>query len=161
MRILVLSDTHVSSGMGRLPGKVYDALKDADLVIHAGDIVTMDVIDELAAEAPVEAVSGNMDGFDVSGKLPGKRVVLADGYRIGVTHGAGPVSSIERRVMDIFRDDNVDCIVFGHSHAALVKHVDGILLVNPGSPTDRHWARFNSFAVIETKPELRADIIEV
>jgi len=161
MKILVLSDTHVHSGMGKLPARIYEALKDADMVIHAGDIVTMDVVDELSAEKPVEAVSGNMDGFAVSGKLPGKRVVVADGYRIGVTHGAGPVSSIEDRVMRIFEDDNVDCIVFGHSHRALVKHVNGILLVNPGSPTDRTYTKSNSFAIIDTDPDLRADIVDI
>jgi len=161
MKILVISDTHVSSGMGRLPKSVYDALEGVDMVIHAGDIVSMDVIDELKAVAPVEAVSGNMDGFDVAGKLPGKKVVEADGYRIGVTHGAGPVSSIEQRVMDIFRDDKVDCIVFGHSHNGVVKFVNGILLVNPGSPTDRTWARRNTFAIIETQPRLTANIMDV
>lgn len=148
MKIACISDTHISHGTGKLPKALYEGLKGSDLILHAGDITSMDVIEELSAIAPVEAVAGNMDGWDIAGKLPEDRVIEAAGLKIGLTHGGGSVSDIEDRVLARFEKDNVDCVVFGHSHRATVKWVGRVLLVNPGSPTDKRWAPFNSYAVI-------------
>jgi putative phosphoesterase len=160
MKVICISDTH-ADGMGKLPAALYDALKTADLILHAGDITSPEVIEELKAIAPVEAVAGNMDGWDISNHYPEKKVIEAGGFRIGITHGAGRVTNIEERVLAIFEGDNVDCIVFGHSHHAVVKQHGRVLLVNPGSPTDKRWAPYNSYAVLELTDKISAEIVRL
>ena len=160
MKVICISDTHVD-GMGKLPAALYDALKTADLIIHAGDITSPSVIEELMSMAPVEAVAGNMDGWDISNYHPKKKVVEAGGFRIGITHGAGRVTNIEERVLAIFEGDNVDCIVFGHSHNPVVSRHGRVLLVNPGSPTDKRWAPYISYAVLELTDNITAEIVRL
>lgn len=161
MTIGVVSDTHVSGGMGKLPRALYEGLEGVDLILHAGDIVSMDVIDELSQIAPVEAVSGNMDGWDVARDLPEKKIVQAGRYRIGLMHRAGVVQGMEERLIEIFSGDDVDCIVYGHSHNPNIERRGKVLLVNPGSPTDRTWAPYNSYALIHAGDELSAEIIRL
>ena len=162
MKIFCISDTHISNGTGKLPKTLYNGLKGADLILHAGDITSMDVIEELSAIAPIEAVAGNMDGWDIAGKLPESRVIEAAGFKIGLAHGGGSVADIEDRVIRRFEQDGVDCIVFGHSHKALVKWVGRVLLVNPGSPTDKRCAPYNSYAVITADTDgISAEIIRL
>jgi len=161
MKIGVVSDTHISHGMGKLPKALYEGLKGVDLILHAGDIVSMDVLEELKLIAPVEAVAGNMDGWDVARTLPEKKVVQAGKFRIGITHGYGKVHDIEERVIKAFEGEGVDCIVFGHSHKAIVERHGAVLLVNPGSPTDRTWASYNSYAFIHTNGEITAEIVRL
>jgi len=161
MKIGVVSDTHVFSGMGKLPDKLYEGLRGVDLILHAGDIVSMDVIEELGHIAPVEAVSGNMDGWDVASRLPQRKIVQAGRFRIGLVHRAGGVPGMEERLLELFKDDNVDCIVYGHSHNPNVERRGKVLLVNPGSPTDKTWAPYNSYAMIHADDELTAEIISL
>jgi len=159
MKIGCVSDTHINGGMGKLPPALIEGLRGVDLILHAGDIVTLDVIEELRLIAPTEAVAGNMDGWDVAAVLPEKRVIQAGNHRIGLIHGGGRVPDIKERVLAKFRDDGVDCIVFGHSHQAVVERIGDVLLVNPGSPTDRTYARYNSYALIYADDDITAEII--
>jgi putative phosphoesterase len=161
MNIVCISDTHIEKGNKGLPAPLLEALSGADLILHAGDITSLDVIDELKAYAPVEAVAGNMDGWDVSKDLPEKRIIQAGKFKIGLIHGGGSVRDLEDRVIKKFRDDKVDCIVYGHSHRANIERRDGVLLVNPGSPTDRNHAPWNSYAVITADDELKAEIVKL
>ncbi len=161
MKIICISDTHIENGNKKLPAALTDALEGADLILHAGDITSMDVIGELKAYAPVEAVAGNMDGLEVAGKLPEKTIIQAGNFSIGLIHGGGSVRDLEERVVRKFRHDNVDCVVYGHSHRANIERREGVLLVNPGSPTDRVHATENSYAVITTNEELNAEIIKI
>ncbi len=161
MKIICISDTHIENGNKKLPDVLIRALEGADLILHAGDITSLAVIDELKAYAPVEAVAGNMDGFDVAEKLPEKTIIQAGRFRIGLVHGGGSVRDLEERVVRMFRHDGVDCIVYGHSHRANIENRDGVLLVNPGSPTDRVHAKENSYAVITDNEELNAEIIKI
>lgn len=161
MKIGVISDTHVSNGIGKLPAALYEGLAGVDMILHAGDIVSMDVIHELAAIAPVEAVAGNMDDWNVASRLPEKKLVKAGKFTIGITHGAGKVTTIEERVLSVFAGDDVDCIVYGHSHNPSVTRHGKVLLVNPGSPTDKRWARINSYAIITVDDELTVEIISL
>jgi hypothetical protein len=102
-----------------------------------------------------------MDGWDISNHYPDKKVIEAGGFHIGITHGAGRVTNIEERVIAIFEDDNVDCIVFGHSHNPVVSRHGPVLLVNPGSPTDKRWAPCNSYAVLELTDKITAEIVRL
>ena len=111
-------------------------MAEADLIIHAGDFVTRDVLDEIAALGPeVVGVTGNMDGFDLRGVLPERTEVEANGVRIGLVHDAGPATGRLERMRRAFPD--ADAVVFGHSHIPLHEEAGALQIFNPGSPTDR------------------------
>lgn len=135
MRIGVVSDTHIPRRARCIPRQVFDGLMGVDLIIHAGDIVCMQVLSELSTIAPVQAVCGNMDPTEVRRQVPRTRIVEADGWRIGVVHGDGASGSTKLRALRTFSD--VHCVVFGHSHRACCERHGSVLLFNPGSPTDR------------------------
>lgn len=145
-RAVAVSDTHIPKVGNVLPAALLEALRGADLVLHAGDLVDLSVLDGLRELAPVVAVAGNMDYPEVKAVLPEQRVVEVEGKLIGLTHGWGPPLGIERRVLS--RLPGVDVVVFGHTHAALVEEREGTLLVNPGTPTDRRFSERLSYAVI-------------
>lgn len=135
LRIGVISDTHVRF-FAELPQNLVKALSTVDLIIHAGDIITMDVIKGLETLAPVKGVCGNMDYPEVRVALPEKQIIEIEGKKIGVVHGRGGPSTLELSVLQLF--DSVDVIVFGHSHIATNKIVNGVLLFNPGSARDSY-----------------------
>jgi len=159
MRICVLSDTHIPVAAPALPPDLLRALEGADLILHAGDVLELSVLDELGAIAKVEAVRGNMDRPDVQQGLPVKKVVEAQGKRIGLVHGSGPPWGLCSRVLREFPD--VDIIVFGHSHHPLSEQRDKVLLFNPGSPTDGRFAPYKSYGVIEITETVRAEIVRL
>jgi hypothetical protein len=120
-------------GRRRLP---VERLRDADLILHGGDIATVGVLEELEAIGPpVCAVFGNVDEPALRERLPEQRVVEADGVRIGMVHDAGPSKGRLERMR--LRFPEADAVVFGHSHIALHEERDGFQIFNPGSPTDR------------------------
>jgi putative phosphoesterase len=134
--VVVLADTHIRRGSGRrLPDTAYAHLAEADLVLHAGDILVGEVLDELSGFAPVHAVLGNNDA-ELVGVLPETSVLDVDGVRIGMVHDSGPAVGRAARLRRRFPD--ADVVVFGHSHIPWDEEgVDGQLLFNPGSPTER------------------------
>jgi len=136
MLIGVLSDTHLRAGRP-LPAYVWQALAHVDLILHAGDIVSPSVLADLGCLAPVTAVRGNCDGWELA-DLPAEVVVTCEDAKIGLVHGyAGSGRSTRERAWAAFKDAGVDAIVFGHSHAPCSEVHHGILLFNPGSPTDK------------------------
>ncbi len=146
---LVLSDTHLRpGGRRRLPDGVYAALDGADLVLHAGDIVTAELLDELSGWAPVRAVLGNNDVDPALSHLPQTRLDVIDGVRVAMVHDSGPRSGRAGRLRRRFPD--ADVVVFGHSHIPWCERgVDGQLLFNPGSPTERRAQPHPTFGVLE------------
>ena len=133
-RLAIISDTHMPRGTRRLP---VERLRDADLILHAGDLSTVAVLDELEALGPpVFAVHGNVDAPDVRARLPERRIVEVEGVRIGMVHDAGPATRRLERQRAAFPD--CAAVVFGHSHIPLHETApDGFQLFNPGSATDR------------------------
>jgi putative phosphoesterase len=148
VRALVLSDTHLrDDGPARLPDAVLAALADADVVLHAGDVVERGLLDELAEHAPVHAVLGNND-VTLRGSLPERRLVDLAGVRLGMVHDSGPTKGRAARVHRMFPD--CDVVVFGHSHAPVDEPgLDGQRLFNPGSPTQRRRQPHPSFGELE------------
>jgi uncharacterized protein len=131
VHLVVLADTHSR----RLPDAAYAELDRADLILHAGDVLTADLLHELAGFAPTHAVLGNNDGGLV-GVLPETRLLDVDGVRIGMVHDAGPRAGREARLHRRFPDAAV--VVFGHSHDPVdALGLGGQRLFNPGSPTQR------------------------
>lgn len=135
-RVVVLADTHIRPGSSRrLPDAVYRALDEADLILHAGDVVAGDFLDELGGFAPTVAVLGNNDA-DLLGLLPETRVLTAGGVTIAMVHDSGARAGRERRLRRRF--PTADLVVFGHSHIPVDSPgCDDQWLFNPGSPTDR------------------------
>ena len=136
VHVVVVSDTHIRRGSKRrLPDTAYEHLERADLVLHAGDIVVADVLDELGGFAPVHAVLGNND-LELNGLLPETRLLEIEGVRVAMIHDSGPSSGRAGRMKRRFPD--ADVVVFGHSHIPWDEEgLDGQLLFNPGSPTER------------------------
>lgn len=135
------------------------ALESADLILHAGDLSEAFVLDDLGRYAPVTAVVGNVDGEDLRARLPRRTIVTAGAFRIGLVHGDGPTGSTIARASASFAFESVDCIVFGHSHQPLCRKQEGVLFLNPGSPTDKRAQPAYSFAWLTATDELSAEIV--
>lgn len=148
IRALVLADTHLASNrLDRLPAAVRGAASDADVILHAGDIVSQAVLDDLAGYAPVHAVCGNND-HDLVGTLPERVELELDGVRVAMVHDSGARAGRGRRMERWFPD--ADVVVFGHSHQPVAERSEGgLLLVNPGSPTQRRREPHATFALLE------------
>ena len=116
-----------------------ERLRAADLILHAGDVSSLAFYEELAALGPpLEAVAGNADEPALKALLPVERVVEVDGVRIGMAHVPGPAAGREERLLRRFPGCGV--VVFGHTHVAVAERVEGVWLLNPGSPTERRRA---------------------
>jgi putative phosphoesterase len=148
MRALVLSDTHLrDEGDRKLPDAVYAAMRDADVILHCGDVTERGVLDELATYAPVHAVLGNND-VALRGALPERLLVDVDGVRVGMVHDSGLTKGRAARVHRMF--PKCDVVVFGHSHAPVDQlGIDGQRLFNPGLPTQRRRQPHPSFGVLD------------
>jgi len=159
MKIAVLSDTHISTVTKELIQIYTNYLKDADMILHAGDIVSYDVVAFLS-RGNFHGVSGNMDPYDVREVLPVKKVVQACSRRIGLIHGWGFSGDLEQRVSAEF--DDVDVIVYGHSHRA-ANHVKGnILFFNPGSAIGYNPSSPRSIGFLEIEgEEVRGRILKL
>jgi putative phosphoesterase len=161
-RIGVIADTHIPKQAQQLPKELLGQLTEVDFVIHAGDFEDLTTLNELRKIKRVIAVSGNMDSKKVKDQLPHREVINVDHYKIGIIHGWGDPHSLPKRVLEEFRSDEVNCVVFGHSHQVYNQTTDGILMFNPGSPTDTMFAHFKSFGILETSPEgIKGEIIRL
>ncbi len=148
MKIGVLSDTHLRSPNARLEHILTVTFADADMILHAGDIVTRKVLDRLE-ESGVLAVSGNMDDYDVAGSLPQVRVFKAGGKQIGLIHGWGRKEALAQRILDRFGDHRPDVIVYGHSHVPFWGKVDGTYMFNPGSASHNPYSGSGTVGQLE------------
>ncbi|HWG11923.1 MAG TPA: metallophosphoesterase family protein [Streptosporangiaceae bacterium] len=136
LKIVAISDTHAPRRWKSCPPRVAAHLRGADLILHAGDVCTVSVLDELAEYAPVQAVLGNNDGPDVAAwGAPETLSLDLGGLRVAVIHDSGASAGRLRRMRRRFPD--ADLVVFGHSHIPLDESDGGLRIFNPGSPTDR------------------------
>jgi putative phosphoesterase len=148
VRALVLADTHIRPGRARrLPDALYAELERVDVVLHAGDVVTQHLLDELSGFAPVHAVLGNNDG-ELVGVLPEVCTLELEGVTVAMVHETGATKGRADRVRRRFPDATV--VVFGHSHMPLDEEgVDGQRLFNPGSPTERRRAPARTYGRLD------------
>jgi hypothetical protein len=135
--VAVISDTHLPRGRRRIPDTCVTRLRAADLIVHAGDLTTLAVLDELRDYGPeVVAIHGNADDAAVIAALPAHAVLALDGVRVAVIHDAGARTGRLARLRRRFVD--ADAVIFGHSHIPLQEaSADGFQIFNPGSPTDK------------------------
>ena len=150
MLIAVISDTHLPRGARRLPDGCVERIAAADLLLHAGDFSTLEVLRELEVIGPpVLGVHGNVDSADLRRLLPEERIVDAEGARIAILHDAGQRTGRLERMRRRF-GDCADVLVFGHSHLPLHERApDGFQILNPGSPTERRRAPTHTMGLIE------------
>ncbi len=162
MRVAVLSDTHGPRRWKACPPRVAERLRRADLILHAGDVCTAAVLDELAGYAPVRAVLGNNDGPDVAawGAPPALELDL-DGLPAAIVHDSGPRAGRLERLRRRFPSARL--VVFGHSHVPLDESGGGLRIFNPGSPTDRRRQPHGTMGVLEIDGGrlIRAELIPV
>jgi putative phosphoesterase len=119
----------------------------ADLVLHAGDFVSLQFHEELATLGPpLEGVAGNMDEPALKQALPKQRVVEVAGLRIAMVHDAGPRVRREARLAARFED--CDAVVYGHTHVPQIDRFQHLWVLNPGSPTERRSAPTHSMIVL-------------
>lgn len=137
MRLLLLADTHVPLRARDLPAQVWDEVAEADVVVHAGDWVAPELLDELTTKAArLVACWGNNDGPVLRSRLPERADVTLGGLHVTVVHETGPAAGREARMSRRYPDSDV--LVFGHSHIPWdTTTKTGLRLLNPGSPTDR------------------------
>ena len=161
IKIGVISDTHLTKADG-LPDALLRGLSGVDLILHAGDITQLAIIEALKKICPeVTAVHGNMDHFEVKEALPQRQLIALGGFQIGLTHGIGSAHNIIETVKEKFKDQKLDCIVYGHSHCPYNQVHQGVLYFNPGSPTDKIFAPYNSYGILELDRKITGKIIRL
>jgi len=131
----LISDTHVPKRALCIPKKVFEVFANVDFVIHAGDLVELTVIDELEQAAPVLAVHGNMDSFEVSNALPKINSLKVFDWKIGVIHDADSFNE-QAKMQGIVKENGFNVLIYGHTHVSKIKWEGKTLYINPGSPTD-------------------------
>jgi len=157
VRVVAVSDTHAPRRWKSCPPVLAAWLRRADVILHAGDVCTAAVLNELAQYAPVRAVVGNNDGPDVAawGASPTLETELA-GLRVAMIHDSGAANGRLRRMRAAFPD--AELVVFGHSHIPLDARDGGLRIFNPGSPTDRRRQPHGTFGVLQIESGALADV---
>jgi putative phosphoesterase len=159
LTIGVISDTHVySHGARRLPAQLCDlfARFSVGLILHAGDVNTASVLDTLALVAPVIAVTGNNDDVELHARLERAERFTIGRFRFALVHGHGGRSA--RSEARRFAGD-ADCVVYGHSHIPLIEDVEGTILFNPGSATDRRWQEHFGIGLIRVNEKIEPELV--
>jgi uncharacterized protein len=128
-------------------------LKDADIIIHAGDFKSGKVIDIIKQHKKFIGVWGNNDGASIREIIKEKEIIKINGYKIGIYHGHGEGKSTIDKAYSMFKEDRVDVIIFGHSHQPIIKTIDKTLMLNPGSPTSKRKERWYSVIILELEKD--------
>jgi len=160
MLIGLISDTHIPDRAKEIPENVYSTFKNVDLILHAGDLTSLNVIEELENIAPVIAIQGNMDR--VNGiNLPTAKVLEAEGLRIGIVHGEVYPRADTQQLLYLARELNVDILVSVHSHQPKIEQTEGILLLNPGSPVVPRLADRTVMLLEINNKEVDVEIVKI
>ena len=159
MRLLLLADTHVPKRARDLPPRIWAEVADADVVIHAGDWVSPQLLNALEARAArLVACWGNNDGPELRSRLPERADVTLAGLRVTVVHETGAASGREARMSRCYPD--TDVLVFGHSHIPWdTTTPTGLRLLNPGSPTDRRRQPFCTYMTVTVADGALGEVI--
>ncbi len=157
MKIGVLSDTHLKGLHPEFKRMIEFHFQDVEKILHAGDFVDWTIAEYLSTRKELIAVCGNMDSQEIRKALPEKRVIEIRGWKIGLIHGGGSPFGIESRIRGEF--DQVDAIVYGHTHTPANHQVKNIYFFNPGSPT-RPSIHRPTLGILTIGDKIEGEIIE-
>jgi hypothetical protein len=158
VKIGVISDTHLDGYDEKMQKYVAGHFSDVDMILHAGDIVDLDVL-KMFGDKEVKAVCGNMDHFSVKEKFPEHLLFEIKGFKFLLIHGWGSPWGIEEKISAAFKE--VDCIVYGHSHKPANHKKDNTLFFNPGSAVDRYFNSSRTIGILEIDKEITGRIIKL
>jgi len=158
MKIGVISDTHLHNYSLELQRIVDKHFGDVDMVLHAGDIVEMEVLDAFLTKK-IEAVAGNMDPASVRNHFPMKKIIKVGAFEIGLIHGWGSPVGLENRVRNEFTE--IDCLVYGHTHYPVNQVIKGVLFFNPGSASEKRFTKMNTVGILDISDRITGKIIEI
>jgi len=167
-RILIIGDTHISKFQD-LPERMLGLIQEADWVIHVGDYTSLNVLSGFIKikGSRFKGVYGNADPLKIRERVLAKEILEISNKRIGITHPAtgGTYENTKKKAIKEFKEDNVDAIIYGHTHEALIEVFKGILLVNPGKGylEKNYFGPPTSVAIlfIEKTIEGKIEIIEI
>jgi putative phosphoesterase len=155
-----MSDTHVPDRQPRIPPRILQGIQGVDMIIHAGDLTAISVLDELEKIAPVHAVYGNMDSWEVKSSLNSVMTLSILGKTIVIMHGVDPHSATEEAART--RYPEADCVVFGHTHKSYCDYEGNSLIFNPGSACGMLWLRPSyGILVVREGERVEGEVIEV
>ena len=158
MKLGILSDTHLIAPHPELKKWVDRHFKDVDKILHLGDFTDLSIAKYLSDQKELIAVCGNMDLREIRDEFPTKKEVEISGFRIGLIHGGGPPFGIEARIREQF--DDVDVIVYGHTHTPANHRVKEILFFNPGSFTRSSDGK-GTLGILRVEEKITGEIIEI
>jgi len=162
MRIGVISDTHIPDRAKEIPKVILDDFMNVDMIIHAGDFVDLEVLEQLRKICSnVRAVCGNMDPEEICKKVSKIDIFKVGKFNIALTHGFGNPNRLIDSLFEYFKNKQIDLVIFGHSHNPTNETREGILFFNPGSPTDTIFAPYRSYGIIEINDKIEAKIIKI
>lgn len=160
MLIGLISDTHIPDRARELPQNVFETFNNVDLILHAGDLTSLKVIEQLEKIAPVMAIQGNMDRANGI-NLPKAKVIEAEGLKIGIIHGEVYPRGDTQQLLYLARELNVDILISGHSHQPKIEQIEGILLLNPGSPVVPRLADRTVMLLEINNKEVDVEIVKI
>ncbi len=161
MKVVVLSDTH-AKGLKDLPERILEDLKRADLIIHAGDYTSRNLLDQLRDLNNFKGVHGNMDAGEIKRELPDKEIFKIRGFKIGITHppeGGSPFG-LRKKVQSKLGGD-LNLIIYGHSHKPVNKREGSTIYFNPGSATGAFPARYKTYGVLRIEDDIEVEIVKI
>jgi uncharacterized protein len=160
MLIGLISDTHIPERADKIPEKVFEVFKDVDMIMHAGDLVSKEVLMELEKVAPTICVQGNMDRM-YGQKLPKREIITVENFTVGLDHGEVYPRGDTQQLKYIGMEMGVDVLVTGHTHTPFIKKLENMVLLNPGSPTVPRMSDPTVMLVNVHKNDLDARIIKL
>jgi uncharacterized protein len=156
--IAIVADTHIPRGRRMISPRCLELMRSADLILHAGDFVSEEVLASIEALGPpVHAVQGNMDSPALCRRLPREAVVEVGSVRIAMVHDAGPARGRLARLRRRFPE--ADAVVFGHSHLPLHEREGSFQIFNPGSPTERRRAPNHTMGLARVESEIEFELV--
>jgi putative phosphoesterase len=158
MKIGVISDTHLKEPYFEFKKVIELHFKDVEKIFHAGDFVDWSIAEYLSSQKELIAVYGNMDSREIGKAFPEKRVIELQGFKIGLIHGGGSPFGIESRIRGEF--DEVDAIVYGHTHTPANHQVKNTYFFNPGSPT-RSFIHKATLGILHLGEKIEGEIIKI
>lgn len=166
VRIIVIGDTHILD-FNELPQKMLKAILSADWVIHVGDYTSKNVLNGLINLKGHQfiGVHGNADPLSIMNQVLEKEIIEVNGKKIGITHPAvgGTYENTKMKILRKFKDDDVDAIIYGHTHDPIIEDFNGIMLINPGKGylEKEYFGSPTSFAILTLDKKIHAEIINI